>query len=61
MNDRLENIGARRLTTVVEKVLEQVSFDAPDQAGEALTIDAAYVRSRLGKLMQSDDLAKYIL
>jgi ATP-dependent HslUV protease ATP-binding subunit HslU len=45
----------------VEKVLEQVSFDAPDQAGEALTIDAAYVRSRLGKLMQSDDLAKYIL
>jgi ATP-dependent HslUV protease ATP-binding subunit HslU len=46
---------------VVEKVLEQVSFDAPDQAGETPTIDAAYVRSRLGKLMQSDDLAKYIL
>ncbi|MGI8914058.1 MAG: ATP-dependent protease ATPase subunit HslU [Chloroflexota bacterium] len=61
MNDRLENIGARRLTTVVEKVLEQVSFDASDRAGETLAIDAAYVRSRLGKLMQNDDLAKYIL
>jgi len=61
MNDRLENIGARRLTTVVEKVLEQVSFDASDRAGETLTIDAAYVRSRLGTLLQNDDLAKYIL
>ncbi|HEV7215663.1 MAG TPA: ATP-dependent protease ATPase subunit HslU [Chloroflexota bacterium] len=61
MNDRLENIGARRLTTVVEKVLDQVSFEAPERAGETLAIDAAYVKSRLGKLLESEDLAKYIL
>ena len=61
MNDRIENIGARRLTTVVEKVLDQVSFEAPERAGETLVIDAAYVKSRLGKLLASEDLAKYIL
>lgn len=61
MNERLENIGARRLATIVEKVLEQVSFDAPDHGGETVAIDAAYVKSRLGKLLESEDLAKYIL
>jgi ATP-dependent HslUV protease ATP-binding subunit HslU len=61
MNDRIENIGARRLTTVVEKVLDQVSFEAPERAGETLVIDGAYVKSRLGKLLESEDLAKYIL
>jgi ATP-dependent HslUV protease ATP-binding subunit HslU len=61
MNERLENIGARRLHTVVEKVLDEISFDAAEHAGETVTVDAAYVRGRLGTLLQSDDLAKYIL
>jgi ATP-dependent HslUV protease ATP-binding subunit HslU len=61
LNERLENIGARRLATVVDKVLEDISFSAPDRAGETLVIDRAYVRDRLGALLQSEDLSKYIL
>jgi ATP-dependent HslUV protease ATP-binding subunit HslU len=61
MNERVENIGARRLHTIVEKVLEDVSFDAPTLTGQTVTVDAAFVRDRLAKLLQDEDLSKYIL
>ena len=61
MNDRVENIGARRLHTIMEKVLEEVSFDASERAGETITIDAAFVRGRLEKLLADEDLSRYIL
>ena len=48
MNERVENIGARRLHTITERVLEDVSFNAPELAGETVTVDAAFVRERLG-------------
>jgi ATP-dependent HslUV protease ATP-binding subunit HslU len=57
----MENIGARRLYTVMEKLLEEVSFDAAKHAGEAIVIDAAYVDARLKGLAQSEDLARYVL
>nr|WP_088178502.1 ATP-dependent protease ATPase subunit HslU [Methyloversatilis thermotolerans] len=60
VNERTENIGARRLHTVMEKLLEEVSFDA-GQRETALRIDAAYVDARLGELAQSEDLARYVL
>jgi ATP-dependent HslUV protease ATP-binding subunit HslU len=60
VNERTENIGARRLHTVMEKLLEEVSFDA-GQHLQALTVDAAYVDARLGELSQSEDLARYVL
>jgi ATP-dependent HslUV protease ATP-binding subunit HslU len=60
VNDRTENIGARRLHTVMEKLLEEVSFDA-GRRDSALTVDAAYVDARLGELSQSEDLARYVL
>ncbi len=61
INENTENIGARRLQTVVERVLEDISFDAPDRAGETVTIDAAYVDSHLKHLVANDDLSRYIL
>ena len=61
MNERVENIGARRLHTIMEKVLEEVSFDAPDHAGQTITIDAAFVRARLDKVLADEDLSRYIL
>jgi ATP-dependent HslUV protease ATP-binding subunit HslU len=61
MNERVENIGARRLHTVMEKVLEDVSFNASDYASQTVSIDAAFVRGRLEKLLQDEDLSKYIL
>jgi ATP-dependent HslUV protease ATP-binding subunit HslU len=61
MNDRVENIGARRLHTIMEKLLEEVSFDAPDLAGQTITVDAAFVRGRLEKLLADEDLSRYIL
>ena len=60
VNERTENIGARRLYTVMEKLLEDVSFDAGRKAGR-VTIDAAYVDARLAALAQSEDLARYVL
>ena len=60
VNERTENIGARRLHTVMERLLEQVSFDAPDQVQE-VTIDAAYVSERLTGLVEDEDLSRYIL
>ena len=61
VNETVENIGARRLQTVMEKLLEELSFEAEDRAGETVTIDAAYVRDRLAGLAQDADLSKYIL
>ena len=61
VNEKTENIGARRLYTVMEKLLEDVSFDASKQSGQTLRIDAAYVDARLGELSQSEDLARYVL
>jgi ATP-dependent HslUV protease ATP-binding subunit HslU len=61
VNESVENIGARRLQTVMEKLLEEISFSAEDHAGETITIDAAYVRERLGELAGDSDLSKYIL
>jgi ATP-dependent HslUV protease ATP-binding subunit HslU len=61
VNEKTENIGARRLYTVMEKLLEEVSFDASKHEGAPLAIDAAYVDSRLKDLAQSEDLARYVL
>jgi len=61
VNERTENIGARRLYTVMERLLDELSFDAEQRSGETVSIDAAYVESRLGELAQSEDLARYVL
>ena len=61
VNESVENIGARRLQTVMEKLLEELSFEAEDRTGETVTIDAAYVQARLGTLAGDSDLSKYIL
>ncbi len=61
VNEKTENIGARRLSTVMEKLLEEISFDAVRHADEEVVIDAAFVDTRLGKLARSEDLARYIL
>jgi ATP-dependent HslUV protease ATP-binding subunit HslU len=61
VNERTENIGARRLYTVMEKLLEEISFDAARHSGETFIIDAAYVDSRLKELAHSEDLARYVL
>jgi ATP-dependent HslUV protease ATP-binding subunit HslU len=60
-NERAENIGARRLHTVMERLLDEVSFDAPDKGGAKLRIDGAFVRERLEALVRDEDLARYIL
>jgi ATP-dependent HslUV protease ATP-binding subunit HslU len=61
VNGQVENIGARRLQTVLEKVVEEISFTAADRGGETLTIDAAYVNDRVGALSKNADLSRYIL
>jgi ATP-dependent HslUV protease ATP-binding subunit HslU len=61
VNERSENIGARRLHTVVERLLEEISFDAPDKAGQNLIIDREYVDRSLGELVEDEDLSRYIL
>jgi ATP-dependent HslUV protease ATP-binding subunit HslU len=61
VNERTENIGARRLSTVMERLLDEVSFEATRLEGQAVTIDAAYVDVRLGELSQNEDLSRYIL
>ena len=61
VNEKTENIGARRLYTVMEKLLEEVSYDAAKHAGATIAIDAAYVDTRLKDLAQSEDLARYVL
>ncbi len=61
VNERTENIGARRLHTVLEKLLEELSFDAPELDGREVTIDAATVRAKLDAILGDDDLSRYIL
>lgn len=61
VNDRTENIGARRLHTIMERLLDEISFDAPERRGEKITIDAAHVRERLAEIVKSEDLSRYIL
>jgi ATP-dependent HslUV protease ATP-binding subunit HslU len=61
VNSTVENIGARRLQTVMERVLDEISFDATDKGGETVNIDAAYVRKQVGDLAKNADLSKFIL
>lgn len=61
VNERTENIGARRLHTIMERLLEELSFDAPALTTRALTIDAAYVREKLANISEDQDLSRYIL
>ena len=61
VNESMENIGARRLHTILEKVLEQISFDGPDLKKKKITIDAAYVRKQLDDIVKDQDLSRYIL
>lgn len=61
VNESVENIGARRLYTVLERVFEELSFSAPDRSGEAISVDAAFVEKHLGELSRSSDLSRYVL
>jgi len=61
VNERTENIGARRLHTVMERLLEEISYAAADRSGEKVSVDAAYVDGHLGSLVQDEDLSRYIL
>lgn len=60
-NRSVENIGARRLHTVIERIVEDISFDAPDRSGETITVDDAYVRDKVSDMLMNSDLRKYIL
>lgn len=61
LNGSVENIGARRLQTVMERILDEISFTAPDRAGEEITIDADHVQENIGELAKNTDLSKFIL
>jgi len=61
VNAAVENIGARRLQTVMEKLIEEVSFDAEDRSGTSLTIDAAYVDKQLASIARNTDLSRFVL
>ena len=61
VNESVENIGARRLYTVLERVFEELSFSAPDRSGDEVTIDHAFVEEHLGELAKSADLSRYVL
>jgi ATP-dependent HslUV protease ATP-binding subunit HslU len=61
VNERTENIGARRLSTVMERLLDEVSFDAPNLAGQTIMLDAEAVDAKLGELAKNEDLSRYIL
>jgi len=61
VNERTENIGARRLHTVMEKLLDAVSFDGPDLSGKSITIDTSYVDATLADIAKNEDLSRYIL
>ena len=61
MNEKTENIGARRLYTVMEKLLEELSFEAGKHDDQSLTVDAAYVDERLGETAGNEDLSRFIL
>jgi ATP-dependent HslUV protease ATP-binding subunit HslU len=61
VNQSVENIGARRLYTILERVFEELSFSAPDRSGEAVTVDAGFVEANVGALARSADLSRYVL
>jgi ATP-dependent HslUV protease ATP-binding subunit HslU len=61
VNERTENIGARRLHTILERLLDEISFTAPEMRGKEVAIDAEYVRDRLGPILKNEDLSRYIL
>jgi ATP-dependent HslUV protease ATP-binding subunit HslU len=61
VNRSVENIGARRLYTVMERVFEELSFAAPDRAGQSVTVDADFVEANLGALSRSVDISRYVL
>ncbi len=61
VNKSVENIGARRLYTIIERVFEELSFNAPDRSGESVKIDAAYVEANVGELSRSTDMSRYVL
>jgi ATP-dependent HslUV protease ATP-binding subunit HslU len=60
-NDRMENIGARRLHTILEKLLEEISFEAPDLAGSRIVFNRSEVESRLKNIIDDEDISKYVL
>jgi len=61
VNSRTENIGARRLATLMEKLLEEISFEAPEKTGSLFKVDARYVRSALAEIVKDEDLSRYVL
>ncbi|MGV3490750.1 MAG: ATP-dependent protease ATPase subunit HslU, partial [Devosia sp.] len=61
VNSTVENIGARRLATILERLVEDISFDAPDKSGQTITIDRAYVNDRIGKMAADTDLSRFVL
>ena len=61
VNSSVENIGARRLHTIIERVLDEISFTATDRSGEKIVIDSKYVKENLGQLVKDNDLSKFIL
>ena len=61
VNERTENIGARRLHTIMEKLLDEISFNAPELEEDTIVIDAAYVDRMLAEVVSDDDLSRYIL
>ena len=61
VNEKTENIGARRLHTIMERLLDSISYEASDKSGEKLSVDAEYVNKQLGELAQDEDLSRYIL
>jgi len=61
VNEKTENIGARRLHTVLEKLLEDISFEAPEKKNGKLTVDKKYVKEKLSEIVKDEDLSRYIL
>ena len=61
VNETTENIGARRLHTVLERLMEEISFNATDHSGESISVDASYVDKHIGELSQDEDLSRFIL
>ena len=61
VNEQTENIGARRLHTILEKVLEEISFEAPEMKKKTVKVDAAYVQKQLANIVKDHDLSRYIL
>ena len=61
INEGVENIGARRLHTVLEKLVEEISYTASERSGETVTVDADYVREQVGELAKNADLSKFLL